>query len=126
MHAIDAFAKSRLSGIFHTRQRSWPTVSSSADAWLPGKLTRSPSAKPPGKSLPTFSTRPAAEYPLRKGNFQSGIAGSFSHWCVPVYTASSVPALIALYSAAIRIWFGAGSASSTSRTDVLNGSVMTA
>ena len=44
----------------------------------------------------------------------------------PTGYTSSVPALIADHSAPIRIWFGAGSASSTSRTPVLKGSVMTA
>ena len=31
-----AFSESRSSGSFHSRPRSWPMVSSSAEAWLPG------------------------------------------------------------------------------------------
>src|SRR5436190_18590604 len=95
IHDQAADAASRLAGIRHHRPRSWPSVNNSAEAWLPGYATRSP-----GCQLlmfePTVTILPAALYPGRKGNFQSVIFGSLSHWCVPVHTANSVPALTAL------------------------------
>ena len=70
------------SGSLQSRPRSWPMVNSSCEAWLPGKLTRSPGFQPvtSGADLDDRAGRAVAgaegELPVGQGGILEPLVGA--------------------------------------------------